>query len=110
MHEYVAQTLESSFERNQGEAHIELDTEFARFTLKVRVDFHGYQRSRRQFGMGAQVDLLHQIEQSHVVRMLIEGRTGADGEQIAPWHGASLTPECAKLHGYSRNGAQAHEI
>jgi len=92
MHEDVAQAFETRLHRDEREPDLEIDPQLARVTLKVGVHLDRNQGAWWHLGIGAEVDLLDEIEQSHVVRMLVERRTRADGEQITPWHGVSTTP------------------
>ena len=54
--------------------------------MKVRVYFKRYERPWCGGRARLKVDLLDQVEERDIVRMLIEGRPRTQRKQIAPWH------------------------
>jgi hypothetical protein len=59
-----------------------------RFDLEVCVYLEWEKRPRHRDG----VDLLDELEQREVVRLLIEGRGATDGQKVAPRHGPAHSP------------------
>src|SRR5690606_7705160 len=69
--EDVAERLETR-RGDQREAHLEALTDLARSELEVSMDLERHDPVGWRRGTGWDVDLLHQVEQRHIVGLLIE--------------------------------------